>query len=140
MFRRICTCCLYAPTNINEAGAFRSCECTSCCNTVSSVMLHSPSDCCCNYDQQKKKKNLLKLSINFVHLFLEFSTLEIKLECLRMVALNFMHLESKSIFRRITEYIDLYDGEYINLVKNTISSNQTGNYIFSKQKKPASKY
>lgn len=44
-----------------------------------------------------------------------------------------MHLESESIFKRIREYIDLYDGEYINLVKN--SPSHTGNDIFSNQKK-----
>lgn len=51
-----------------------------------------------------------------------------------MIALNFMHLGSEPVFKR-TGYIDLCNGEYIKLVKNTVSSSNPGNHVFSNQTK-----
>lgn len=84
----------------------------------------------------EQKEKPLKLSINFVHLFLGFSALKIQLKYLRMVVLNFMHLGSEPILRRIL----LCNGEYIKLVKNTVSSSNPGNFVFSNQTKTSSKY
>lgn len=103
-------------------------QCCQFCNASQS------SDWWCSYGQwNNNKKKVLKLSINFVHLFSEFSALKIQLECLRMVALNFMHLGSEPIFKRITGYVDLCNGEYSKLAKNTVSFSNPGNYVFSNQ-------
>lgn len=51
-----------------------------------------------------------------------------------------MHLGSEPIFKRITGYVDLCNGEYIKLVKNTVSSSNPGNDVISNQTKTSSKY
>lgn len=51
-----------------------------------------------------------------------------------------MHLGSEPILKRITGYVDLCNGEYIKLVKNTVSSSNRGNDVISNQTKTSSKY
>jgi len=61
-------------------------------------MLLSPQTIVAIMTSRRKPKNFFKLPINFVHFFLEFSTLKIKLECLRMVALNFKYASRIRIY------------------------------------------